>query len=297
MLIKYCFYACFFLFIIASLGLAGFWGYFLYLQNTIPIYGFNFIAIAGVISSSSSCCCKSIAIYFFDKKEEEEKKTPDNQENKKVTRMTKTKAILCFLFMCFSLTLLLQVAISVLILVYSQDHFLYKKSDECDGIFKPVEEVYDHSLNIMCTAYCPCKPINLEVFYYLNTTGYVQGSAKKITECNPCENLGDNFEEYDYRTEQWFLENLGGSVKEICNSAFSFEEKFFDSKAQNYIEFFSQVEKNFNCAGFCTDSKLHIFADINNGLPDSNCATAFIKFFEDMFKTLGIPAIVFHLHK
>ncbi|OMJ95188.1 hypothetical protein SteCoe_1568 [Stentor coeruleus] len=231
--------------------------------------------IAGVISSTISMIEPCVVSY------------------RKVKINAKNKAAVLFFTSCLGIGIIIQVATSVTILVYKEGNYLSQKIEECDDIFKTIKDAYDVSTDLLCSIYCPCNVTNLEVLGYVNTIDYINGSAEKIDECNPCEKYDTYTDEQKNDWNKWTSLILGFGSSNDCNIEFSFIKRLLSYKIRYYLKFFEYIEKSFECSGFCTDSQLHIFANINEGLSKRNCASAILKFFEDMYEMFGLPAIVF----
>ena len=50
---------------------------------------------------------------------------------------------------------------------------------------------------------------------------------------------------------------------------------------KHYLKLFTALEKSFDCAGFCKDSRYFLFSEVGRGPPEKTCKTVVLSVFEE----------------
>jgi hypothetical protein len=157
---------------------------------------------------------------------------------------------------------------------------------QCLKNFKPAESLTSKGVDVLCSKYCPCE---------LSKQGFFEGTAAKVTDCNPCENI--QFYEVQSQSEviQWISDNLRFNVTSTACAitADDFVSRFYSSEDTSFIEFVSWMEKEFQCSGMCHEQDIFLFSDVTNGKPNGPCYQMLKVWATRSFLAFGIVSVIF----
>ena len=115
----------------------------------------------------------------------------------------------------------------------------------------------------LCSSLCPCKPPTdsyVVALFASNATRY-QTSATGVENVQACPDLAKDFSETE----------------------------------QTQFKMMAKFEEMFKCSGFCTVTKLYLYSNINNGMPEGPCSAQLGNVIRKLSSTIGAVSIVIAL--
>ena len=160
----------------------------------------------------------------------------------------------------------------------------------CLKNFKEAESLTSQASKVICSKYCPC-----EISENLNYSQDYQGSALRLQECNPCENI--QLYQIDDQADvvQWVQTSLGFNVTptECGITGQDFVDSYYSDQQTSYIEFVQWMEQEFKCSGMCVEQDKFLFSDVTSGKPKGPCFQKLKVWATKSFLAFGILAIIF----
>lgn len=162
----------------------------------------------------------------------------------------------------------------------------------CQKNFKNAENLTSKGGKIMCGLYCPCEfTSNL----LKSGENLYEGSAKRVTECNPCENIQIYDEDTQNDIVEWVRDTLDFNVTAAACAVTGkeFMDNFYDSEDAKYAEFMAWMESQLGCSGMCTEQNKFLFSNVEDGTPNGACYKKLKVWASESFQAFGIMGVVF----
>ena len=150
----------------------------------------------------------------------------------------------------------------------------------------------------LCSNQCPCQ-------YHDNSTRILSGisidfaaAAVNVTVNNNTKNNSsnasssntsntNNSDSNSTNNRHLFIDTNGSIRVQDCPAY-----KNFSLADREYSSTLEILERQFQCAGVCSNSRFYAFSDINAGQPKDDCATVLVDIFVSYSKKIGAATIV-----
>ena len=182
-------------------------------------------------------------------------------------------ALCCYIPKILSVSVLLMMLSISGLYILDQVSELMQTEESCSDsyLFNDANDVYIDANKVFCSHSCPCSAQPEKSGY--SSGEFVEGSARNIFECNPCESLDA------------FMVDLCMQGKTESNR---FTQSYFGKDQQQYFKFLEWMETEFSCAGLCTKVESYTFSDVNNGDPEGSCREKLKNWIEETLMTYFI---------
>lgn len=160
----------------------------------------------------------------------------------------------------------------------------------CLKNFREAESLTSKAAKVVCSKYCPCE-ISENFNYYED----FEGSALKLQQCNPCENI----QLYQIADQadviEWVQTSLSLNITptECGITGKDFIDKYYSDQQAKYIEFIQWMEQEFQCSGMCNEQEMFLFSDVTSGKPSGPCYQKLKVWATKSFLAFGILALIF----
>ena len=160
----------------------------------------------------------------------------------------------------------------------------------CLKNFKEAESLTSKAANVICSKYCPCEMS--ENFNYYED---YEGSALKLQQCNPCENIQLYQTDDQADVIEWVQTSLSLNVTptECGITGKDFIDKYYSDQQTRYIEFIQWMEQEFECSGMCNQQEVFLFSDVTGGKPNGPCYHKLRVWARKSFLSFAILALIF----
>ena len=151
----------------------------------------------------------------------------------------------------------------------------------------------------LCSKDCPCDahnaPFESRVNITVNTSNVTTNEANTTNDNNANATNDDvannnvTWSHYSNKTNRTYYYNSNGDVRVQDCPNYS---KEFSLTQREYGVSLELLEKQFKCAGVCSNSQYYTFSDINSGNPNNNCASTLVDILTSYSKKIGAATII-----